>query len=228
VNEQEGVMNGKFSLTSAKSSVLEGAVALLATTWMLAASAGVAASQPHDASTFAVVVHDYAHTSPADLNVARQVVLRIFHDAGIETAWVQFGTDAFAQAEATYPGGPDAFVQSAIFVNLQAVDRQARDDAKTEVLGRAAPGTHFAWIFCQRVNATAAQNRQSSGELLGHVIAHEIGHLLLPSGAHSPNGIMAAVMDLDLVQQGGLHFLGRQPELIRARLADWNRFGQRP
>jgi hypothetical protein len=194
----------------------------------LAGSARVAASQPHETSSFVVVVHDYAHTSPADLNLARQNVLRIFRKAGVEPVWLDAGSDAYARAAAAYPGGPDALAVAAIVVNLEPFDKDAAEGSKMEVLGRAAVGSRFAWIFCQPVAEAAARNRDTAGDVLGNVIAHELGHLLLPSGAHAPTGIMTAVMDLGLVQQGGLYFVGRQPAQIRARLAGWNRAGQRP
>ena len=53
---------------------------------------------------------------------------------------------------------------------------------------------------------------------LGHVIAHEIGHLLLPTRAHSPSGIMKAGLDGERAAQGALFFTREQARQIRTRL----------
>ena len=60
-----------------------------------------------------------------------------------------------------------------------------------------------------------------ASQLLGHVIAHEMGHLLLPSGAHSAAGLMRPIWDLAQVQaadQGALTFTPDQAGLIREHL----------
>jgi len=50
-------------------------------------------------------------------------------------------------------------------------------------------------------------------------MAHEIGHLLLPPDSHSAAGVMAATMDLYLVEHGGLCFDQQQALMIRTRVA---------
>jgi hypothetical protein len=57
------------------------------------------------------------------------------------------------------------------------------------------------------------------GVLLGHGIAHEIGHLLLGTQRHSSSGLMQAHWDareLRLAVSGLLNFSARQAEAIRA------------
>ena len=57
--------------------------------------------------------------------------------------------------------------------------------------------------------------------ILGHVIAHETGHLMLPYDAHSPTGIMRAQMDSKSMREafcGNLYFTLAQSELIRTAL----------
>jgi hypothetical protein len=59
--------------------------------------------------------------------------------------------------------------------------------------------------------------------VLGHTIAHEAAHVLLPYYGHSRDGLMRAVWDgPDLVRaaQGRLVFSDEQAALIRATLAD--------
>jgi hypothetical protein len=57
--------------------------------------------------------------------------------------------------------------------------------------------------------------------MLGHVIAHELGHLLLPHGGHSVGGVMRAEWDPAQVMsaaRGILTFTPDQAGMIRERL----------
>ena len=69
---------------------------------------------------------------------------------------------------------------------------------------------------------TATLHRKASESLiLGHVIAHEIGHLLLPRGAHSVAGIMSPQMDDGDFREaldGKLLFSLDQSELMRTAI----------
>jgi hypothetical protein len=50
----------------------------------------------------------------------------------------------------------------------------------------------LATVYLDRVDALAAQAGADRGELLGRVVAHEIGHLLLGTTRHSSIGLMRA------------------------------------
>jgi hypothetical protein len=53
---------------------------------------------------------------------------------------------------------------------------------------------------------------KNNGLVLGDVIAHELGHLLLGSNAHSSSGIMAAELDREKIKAAGMGRLGFSPE----------------
>jgi hypothetical protein len=53
--------------------------------------------------------------------------------------------------------------------------------------------------------------------LLGRVIAHELGHVLLPPNSHSLNGIMRG--NIDLARENPDRFTSEQALMIRASLA---------
>src|SRR5439155_9221543 len=50
----------------------------------------------------------------------------------------------------------------------------------------------FATIYGDRVASMAALAGFDAGKLLGRAMAHELGHLLLGTAAHSPRGLMRA------------------------------------
>jgi hypothetical protein len=67
--------------------------------------------------------------------------------------------------------------------------------APEATLGFAPRGTGRAYIFCVRVVRVAKSTGEPVGAVLGRVIAHELGHLLLPGRGHSQTGIMRARLD---------------------------------
>jgi len=99
-------------------------------------------------------------------------------------------------------------------------------DADSRALGLATgnetqPG-QVAYVFYNRVRNLSVRYDDRHGGVLGHVIAHEIGHLLLPHGTHSGTGLMRADWsrdDLEHVAHGLLIFTRREAALIRQRLA---------
>jgi hypothetical protein len=76
-------------------------------------------------------------------------------------------------------------------------------------------------VFAQRVQE-ATFFRAPQGVILGHVIAHELGHLLLGEARHSAgDGIMHIpwkAKELQRVEQGVMFFLPQQAEKLRAKV----------
>ena len=109
-----------------------------------------------------------------------------------------------------------------IRIVTQPVSAKSRDP---HMLG-VAPSTKEArginvWIFYPRVKAYSADLGMHASQLLGHVIAHEMGHLLLPYGAHALAGVMRPEWDRAQVRhaaEGLLTFTPDQAALIRERL----------
>jgi hypothetical protein len=61
----------------------------------------------------------------------------------------------------------------------------------------------LATVFADRIDRAASRARVEPGTLLGRVMAHEIGHLLLGSGYHGPAGVMRAEWPDALLNRGG-------------------------
>ena len=77
------------------------------------------------------------------------------------------------------------------------------------------------WVFYPRIRTYSAALGLDPSELLGYVMAHELGHLLLPDGAHSPAGLMRPALDPAQVRaaaEGLLTFTPDQAGLIREHL----------
>ena len=121
---------------------------------------------------------------------ARTEAARIYRSAGIQLVWSDTPDLSVPQMIVNIVWKPSgASVPESIAV--KSADRR--------VLG-VAPGHKdrrdlVAWAFYERILDTATMLGVDSGVLLGHVIAHELGHLLLPYDSHSQSGLMRAGWD---------------------------------
>lgn len=76
-----------------------------------------------------------------------------------------------------------------------------------------------ARIFFRQVQDFAREHRLDLSTTLAYVIAHELGHLMLPGNAHSDTGVMQAEWNSALAREasaGSLSFTLWQAERIRA------------
>jgi len=155
-----------------------------------------------------VLVLNTAGAPVAVLSEAEKATARVFRAAGIETTWRHAGT-----------GTVDDDLTSMIIINLVSASMEARMKAPATVMGFAVSGARLASIMYGRVERLAQANATDLATVLGHVIAHEIGHLLLPPGGHSAGGIMNAMLDLHLAVRGVLQFSSTEVTAMRARIA---------
>ena len=82
---------------------------------------------------------------------------------------------------------------------------------------------YYASVFYHRVEELSGIFTSSTPVVLGHVIAHEMGHLLLGHGGHSRTGLMTANWDrkeLERVNQRTFIFNSQQAKEIRARFLE--------
>jgi len=159
-----------------------------------------------DAPTLTIRVIDYAVTSSGVLIEAQHHVTRVFGVAGINVAW--------REGDAPPPSAA-AQVTVLILSDAMAAEKVAKEHIATSVLATAAPPpVHRAWIFLDRVKEAAERQRRSAGLALGHVIAHEIAHMVA-GVEHSGDGVMASAFHLTDTLQG---FSREQGERLRTAI----------
>jgi hypothetical protein len=167
-----------------------------------------------------ISVYDYAHVSAKTLAAAESDARRIFRQAGIATVWVT----CLPKPERIQLKG--CCLVDATHLTLKilphAISVQARD--RDDVLGYALvdeKGAGFyAYAFYDRVQRVA-EERQLGHTLLGDVLAHEIGHLLLESKSHAISGIMSAHWngdELRRISEGTMFFTPSQSRVLRDRV----------
>jgi hypothetical protein len=86
----------------------------------------------------------------------------------------------------------------------------------------AAGEGNYALVYYPSIKAFRAATTVPVGELLGCVVVHELGHLLLGTASHSSTGLMSAVWqdpELQQVVRGNLFFSDGEGERMRSRYA---------
>jgi hypothetical protein len=174
------------------------------------------ASQP----TIAVKVYNYA-AAPADvMRAASEKVAVIYRSAGVDLVWIEpLGagtTDDGAAATSTR--------MFTVTVLVRPTRRDQWEPSRKSVMGMALASDAMGgvlFLFYDQIVRVARQYRQPLADILAVAITHEIGHVLLPSPAHSPTGIMRAAWEGDDIQDahvGPLDFTPAEAETIRRRV----------
>jgi hypothetical protein len=170
-----------------------------------------------------VRVFNYAEVSPETWNLAQEVAARIIYRTGLETHWLKCSLSSegnLIPAACEQPAEPSDLV-----LRLVPVSAATRAQFGEGTLGIAAqpekgtPGS--ASVFYRRAEQLARGGAASPPVILGHAVAHEIGHLLLGSNSHSPLGLMRARwsrQDLQNATLGNLLLTPEQAEAVRARV----------
>jgi hypothetical protein len=156
------------------------------------------------------------------LDRATREVSRIFAQQDVTINWTA-GTPEAEEVHATDQSGPAPFrdTHARRFLVVR-VGRGLAFKAPNDSLGVSLPHAQFgisASIFQERIETLCQGSGQDFALLLGHAIAHEIGHVTLASNAHSPNGIMRARWgkgEFHLAAMGHLGFNPQQGAEIRA------------
>jgi len=191
-----------------QSRLIAAALAAAIVTATLAATTP-AFAQNRDVMPLMVLVDNIAGVPINVLEKSRRATTRIFRELDVDIIWLDK-----RDVRLTNP----AVLKSTIVVHVLPHETNAHSKIAHEALGVALPGTRFAWVFYDRIAALPGHGDNDLGCSLGHVIAHEIGHLLLPTRAHSPSGIMMAGLDGQRAAQGALFFTRGQARQIRSRL----------
>jgi len=146
-----------------------------------------AATDPREA-TIVLHVVNLAAVSREVLNQVKEHVARAYAGISVRTVWV----DSEQAVGKHLDGGLHLTVM--LLPREIAGRKISVQDISNDALGRAHPGIGRAYIFCDRVASMPGSKFFSIQ--LGAVIAHEVGHLLLPEKSHSRSGIMRAWMDV--------------------------------
>jgi hypothetical protein len=157
--------------------------------------------------TLLLRVTDFAGLSRRTLDRAAHEVSLIYRTAGVDTIWVD---------RSTVETGPADRAVEIILLSEELSEAQiAQHGLRHDDVGYAIPPAQRTHILWPRIRDLEVQASKDSGEVLGLVIAHEVGHLLLPDG-HSSDGIMRPEIDVKSRQRR--QFTRAEVELLRSAL----------
>jgi hypothetical protein len=172
-----------------------------------------------------VSVYDDAGVSERTLIQAEQKAARVFETAGLDVVWQNCSTATrHVGPDAPALPGPDcARFEWPTHLAVRIVPKSK--NGTNEVFGAAflsAEGTGcYSDVFYDRALELQSASNVDLPDILGSVMTHELGHLLLGSNSHAPTGIMRARWqgeELSRAARGSLLFTAEQSEHMRAKL----------
>ena len=160
-----------------------------------------------------VRLFDYAGVSGKTMDAGLRATERILKSAGVEVAWVHCPADPGLLALATPCRSAPGPLTIVLHILPHGATRLQTEPGAAGFAVAPAEGAFgaYAGIFHDRVQKLATSMTEATA--LGHVIAHELGHLLLGTGQHSVSGIMKGdwrYRQVILAGQGLLRFDERE------------------
>jgi hypothetical protein len=153
-----------------------------------------------------VRIYDNAGVLASELTAALRTTHDILRRADLSVDWVQ----CRARRDGPVPVVCDQPLSSGDVV-VRLIEGSDKESGERRALGYSlfdANGVSgFATVYVDRVDWLAKRAQYARAPLLGRAIAHEIGHLLLRSNAHTQTGLMREVWTAE--------------QVVRNRREDW-------
>jgi hypothetical protein len=180
---------------------------------------GAAAAERRAASAVTLRIHDYVGVPGESLTRAQSLVSQFYQRVGVRTRWA--GT--VARRRGGLVSGPIEDV-TVIVLNRRMAEGSTINPGTLgfAAISRRPPG-RVAYVVYDRVDLTAADSDWTLADLLSVVMTHEIAHLYLPPGSHSPGGLMRGAWTIDELRRtdpSRLRFTEHQAELLRAGVGE--------
>jgi hypothetical protein len=163
------------------------------------------AREPHDRDRVSVLVRvDNVANVPLDvLRLSETRAAEVFGGIAVQLEWIDGPTANHDRVIAPF---------TVVIMSKGAVEEKAATERIADVVvGEAALLAHRAYIFYDRIAAVRVVLPRELGSILGDVIAHELGHLMLPPNSHSASGIMRSGLEL---KPGWLGTFDKQQALL--------------
>lgn len=185
---------------------------------------GTASASPLEKSEITIKTYNYAGVGTETLEQAFSVAARVFTKAEVATIWLSCPLPGDPNRNPACEGTNHPTV---LMLKILPRSMTARFSMPEGVFGFAALSPDgqpacLAYVFHDRVADLASAHGHSLAVILGHVLTHEVGHLLLGSNAHCSNGIMTGDWyrrNLHSAAQGQMLFTALQSARMRQQVA---------
>jgi hypothetical protein len=171
-------------------------------------------SNPERMLKVTVLYFDFVQVPGKVQRLARERVEKIYQKVGVHVDWADCPT--IEGTMSMYPNCTGFKDETHLFLRILP---QARSGLKLEAAGETIHGPRIINVFWDRAREQAVHYSVPLQEMLAHIMAHEIGHLLLGSNSHAPSGIMIArckAKNLIEISQGGYGFTPEQAQRIQS------------
>jgi hypothetical protein len=157
-------------------------------------------------------VYNHAKVESSVWNAAAEIVISLFQRAGTGLVW----------RNCPGPACPESFGPNFLVVKVNRRENMPPMRWPNGACGVAlASADSGLYAFIDYDCVVASARIAGTGSLLGHAVAHEIGHLLLGDRSHSTAGLMKkrwGVAEQTLMQQRRLGFQLQEADQIRSAL----------
>jgi hypothetical protein len=194
--------------------------------WFLLCLVGtVGAQAPRPQPKIQVFVYNYAGVSALKLARAEREATGIFSRAGIETEWLD--CPLTLDQEAQYPACQVPVSSPRVALRILSRTMADRIGLSKTTFGSALLPEDSGFGTVAQVCAHCCEELAKGIEsmhaaILGHVMAHELGHLLLGNGSHGATGLMHVPWDkkeLVTIAQGLLLFTPWEGDKMRRQVS---------
>jgi hypothetical protein len=181
---------------------------------------GVFARGADPSPTIRVRVNNYAQASPVTIARAESEAGRILGRAGLRMVWLDCPMEHFGGVHVEQNACLEPL--EATDIVLRVLSEPSKNRFQDTVFGTAVVPI-LASVYYDYALRTAERDNAAfeAPIILGCVIAHEIGHLLLGTNSHSGSGVMQRRWERRQIRQamtGTLLFTPEQAKLIQAEM----------
>lgn len=164
-----------------------------------------AAASTREELRLTIQIHDYSHVPGTVLSHASATVTQIYERIGVRIEWAGVAHPGERRSGSQRRDHSQRSSVAQMTIVILTPKMAARAGVADGVLGYAAVPDEgmgrIAFAIYERVRTAAAQGPANEAELLGFVMAHEIGHLLMPGGSGSDTGPMRNHWDIRELRQ---------------------------
>jgi hypothetical protein len=157
------------------------------------------------------------------LAASEEVARKVLALAGVRSEWRDCTEPpGGAGARCDPKAGSGEILLEVLGPHQRAALRESGDVLGIAMLPRDGSRASYAAVFLDKADAMARLGGASTTQILGHAMAHELGHLLLESKQHSDTGLMRAQWsgpDLQRAAWGQLLFTSADSARLRAGAA---------
>jgi len=198
-------------------------VLLLTASSIGSAQLSAAAQCPDSHPVVTVRIHDYVHLKGESLSNAQEIVTQTYKRAGVGIEWMGVMRPDTDRAVHAAAGEKSRVAVAQLTINILTPAMAKRGHVADGVLGFVAVPPEggmgrIGYVVYERVREVAAGGGATESDILGVVIAHDIGRLILGAGSGTHAGLMNRQWDRrDLARVNPLVLEFTSPEIDRIR-----------